>query len=234
MIKKNNNMELKDFLEKREKWLNEVSDQCHEYALKIDLDFYVFQTPSDKYKPKLLIIGINPGGSKPYSQALKEKGYDKRPANDLGPDVNLLVEKPEWSNNDKLRNSLQRVFHKDNGLDILEDTVMMNMFYFNTAKSKDIDGINSEIRKYCIAKTIEFIDILEPQNILFLTTDDKKLKPCGVKSLKEAAKFVRQGTLGKYTVYAIPHYASPHAKRFNVYSDENSAKLGKDLSLIFK
>jgi hypothetical protein len=222
-------MKKKEFLEKREKWLDEVSDQCHEYALKIDLDFYVFQTPSDKYKPKLLIIGINPGGSKSYSDALKEKGYDKRPGYDLGPDVNLLVEKPDWSNNDRLRNSLQRVFHKDNGLDILKDTVMMNMFYFNTVQSKDIDGINAEIRKYCIAKTIEFIDILKPQNILFLTNDYSNLQSCSVKSIKTLENFIKQGTLGEHTVYAIPHYGY-----FSAYSYENSAKLGKNLSKIFK
>jgi hypothetical protein len=29
-----------DFLEKKEKWLNEVSDECHEFALKINLDYF--------------------------------------------------------------------------------------------------------------------------------------------------------------------------------------------------
>ncbi len=35
---------MNDFEIKKEKWLKEVSDTCHEFAIKIDLDFYVFQT----------------------------------------------------------------------------------------------------------------------------------------------------------------------------------------------
>jgi hypothetical protein len=167
------------------------------------LDFYVFQTPCDVYNPKLLIIGINPGGSKPYSVALQEKnqqekGYgEKRRADDLGYGENTLAAKPQWEIDaklkgaDRMRSSLHKVFHKDNNLDILEDTVMMNMFYFNTKQAKDINNISDEIREYCKTKTLEFIDILNPQNILYLTTDDSNLKACGVTSLKETAKFVR-------------------------------------------
>jgi hypothetical protein len=32
-----------EFLEKREKWLNEVSDECHEFAVKIDLDLWLIE-----------------------------------------------------------------------------------------------------------------------------------------------------------------------------------------------
>jgi hypothetical protein len=225
-------MKQSEFLEKREKWLNEVSDKCHEFALKIDLDFYVFQTPCNKYNPKLLLIGINPGGSKPYKDALAEKGYDKRPANDLYYNENTLAEKPEWETeegSDVMRNRLKRIFNKDNHLDILPDTVMMNMFYFNTDKAKDIDGIKTEIRKYCVDKTLEFIDIINPQNILFLTSDYKALGSCGVRNTVPKENFIKQGILGSRTVYAIPHYGW-----YRAYSYENSAKMGKSLSLIFK
>jgi hypothetical protein len=222
-----------EFLKKRNKWLNEVSDECHEFALKIDLDFYVFQTPCDRYNPKLLIIGINPGGSKSYKKALEEKGYDKRPASDLYYKENTLVEKPEWETgkgSDVMRASLKRVFNGDNNLDILKDTVMMNMFYFNTDQAKDIAGVKAEIRQYCIDKTLEFIDILDPQNILFLTSDYGNLGNCSVKNIVVKENFIKQGILGKHTVYAIPHYAS----RLGAYSYENSAKMGKSLSKIFK
>jgi hypothetical protein len=224
------------FLEKRDKWLNEVSDECHEFASKINLDFYVFQTPCDRYSPKLLIIGINPGGGKSYKEAMEGKGYDKKLASDLYYTENTLAEKPEWEKeaglkgSDVMRASLKRVFNKDNNLDILQDTVMMNMFYFNTDQAKDIAGIAVEIRKYCIDRTLEFIDILNPQNILFLTSDYVNLKNCGVKNIVVKENFIKQGTLGKHTVYAIPHYAS----RLGAYSYENSAKMGKSLSGIFK
>ena len=89
-------MNQKEFILKRDQWLEDVSNQCNEYALKCDLDFYVFQTPVDLYNPELLIIGINPGGGKPYSEMLIQKGYSKRPATDLGYDINTLTTKPQW------------------------------------------------------------------------------------------------------------------------------------------
>jgi hypothetical protein len=106
---------------------------------------------------------------------------------------------------------------------------MMNMFYFNTGEAKDIAGIAVEIRKYCIDKTLEFIDILNPQNILFLTSDEGNLSSCGVKDIVVKENSIKQGTLGKHTVYAIPHYGY-----YSAYSYENSAKMGKSLSGIFK
>jgi hypothetical protein len=199
--------------------------------LKIDLDFYVFQTPCDVYNPKLLLIGINPGGYKSYKQALEKKGYDKRPASDLGYKENTLVEKPWWEEGkgcDVLRNRLHKVFHKDNNLDILKDSVMMNMFYFNTIKDKDIDSIPVEIRKYCIDKTMEFIEIINPQNILFLMSDWHDLGICGVKNAVGKGNFIKQGFLGNRTVYAIPNPGY-----YRAYSYENSAKMGKFLSSIF-
>jgi hypothetical protein len=224
-----------EFLEKKETWLNEVSNQCHEYALKIDLDFYVFQTPCDRYNPKLLLIGINPGGSKSYKEALEGKGYDKRPASDLGYEENTIAEKPEWEKtkglpgSDVMRNRLRKVFNANNHLDILKDAIMMNMFYFNTKKAKDIYNIDAGIRKYCIKKTVEFIDIISPQNTLFLTSGYKNLESYGVKNIVQKENFIKQCTLGNRTVYAIPHYAG----RTSAYSHINSAKMGKALSEIF-
>jgi hypothetical protein len=224
-----------EFLEKRDKWLSEVSDECHEFASKIDLDFYVFQTPCDRYRPKLLIIGINPGGDKTYKKALEEKGYNKRPANELYYNENTIAEKPEWEKpedgSNKLRSSLKKVFNADNNLDILKDSVMMNMCYFNTKGTKDIySKIPVEIRKYCIDKTVEFIDIINPQNILFLTVGIYNLGTYGVKNIVQKENFIMQGILGDRTVYAIPHYAD----RKPAYSYENGAKMGKALSEIFK
>jgi hypothetical protein len=217
-----------EFLEKKEKWLNEVSDECHEFASRIDLDFYVFQTPCDRYNPKLLLIGINPGGNKSYKKTLEEKGYSKKPASDLAYKENILVEKTEWKTgmgSDVMRDRLKRVFNGDNNLDILKDTVMMNMFYFNTSRTKDI-GIKTEIRKYCIDKTLEFIDILNPQNILFITNDEGILGTCSVKNIVQKENFIKQGDFGKHKVYAIPHYMG----KLCAYSYVNSAKMGKSLS----
>jgi hypothetical protein len=221
-------MKQSEFLEKRDKWLSEVSDKCHDFAKKIDLDFYVFQTPCDVYNPKLLLIGINPGGYKSYKQALKDKKYDKRPANDLVNNIRLSEDKKSAD----MRNWLKRVFNQENNFDILNDTVIMNMLYFNTGQAKNIEP---EIRKYCIDKTIEFVEILNPQNILFFTFDYKKLRSYGVKNITVKERFIKQGILGTHTVYAIPNYkyVQRNVDDTYPYTKEECAKIVKSLNEIF-
>lgn len=219
-----------DFLKRRDAWLNEVSDKCHEYALRIDRDFYVFQTPVDTYQPDLLIIGINPGGDKKYSQTLEEKGYKKRPFDDLAYSTNILVEKPQWEIDAKLkgantmRSRFRMVFNKENDLDhILENTVMMNMFYFNTKTAEEIKDIVGEIRSYCRMKTLEFIEIINPKNILILGST-QVLKEMGVIDFENIAKFVKQGKLGERVTLSIPHYSA-----YSYYSKENSQEIARGL-----
>jgi hypothetical protein len=77
---------------------------------------------------------------------------------------------------------------------------------------------------------LEFIDIINPQNILFLTSTNNNLKSCGVKNITGKENFIKQGILGDRTVYAIPHYAS----RLGAYFGEKSVKMGKSLSEILK
>lgn len=220
-----------EFTEKKNTWLKEVSDQCHKFALECNLDFYVFQTPCDLYNPDLLVIGINPGGNKSYSDLLKEKKYNQRPPNDLGTDINILTTKPYWEKDkgsDVLRKNLKKVFLTNNGLwGMLENAVMMNMFYFNTAHEKDIKSISNEVQVYCLTKTIEFIDILNPKNIIFLTSKNSNLNRCGVenKSIKIMGNNVKKGTLGSRDVYAIPHYGY-----YGAYSDVKSSLMSKKLS----
>ena len=222
-------MDQENFILSRNKWLEEVSNQCHEFALKCDLDFYVFQTPCNIYNPKLLIIGINPGGSKTYTEMLKCKDYDKRPATDLGPDINTLIAKPDWeteTGNDKMRTNFSKVFTEENKLrSSLESAVMMNMFYFNTPKETDINLIDIEIIDYCLNKTLEFIDILNPQNILFLTSKEASLKKCKIKNIVRIGNNVTKAELNNRIVFAIPHYGY-----YGAYSNGKSYTMGKTLS----
>lgn len=217
-----------DFLKNKQKWLEEVSNDCHSFATQTDLDFYVFQTPCEKPNPDLLIIGINPGGLKPYSQTLREKGYGQRPPHDLGYNENTLIEKPAWENgkgSDVLRERLGRLFNDKNELNILADSVMMNMFYFNTNQAKDINGYSQNILEYCSKKTIEFIDLLNPKNILFLTTNQYLLKQCQVKLTGEVLEgHIKKGQLNGRIVYAMPHYGW-----YRGYSYDNCAKMAGSL-----
>lgn len=213
--------------------LNEVSDTCHEFALKIDRDFYVFQTPII-YNPDLLIIGINPGGGKSYKEILREKDYEKRPANDLYYTDNTLTTKPDWEikhkirGSDTLRNRLGRVFNTENNLNILDQSVMMNMIYFNSQKANEIFSLPSEIIGYCLNTTQKFVEVINPKNILFLTSNDWSLSKCGVKGIKSLGNNIKEGKLNNRTVYAIPHYGY-----YSAYSHINSEMMGKKLADLF-
>ena len=85
---------MNDFELKREKWLKEVAEGCHELATEFPdgPDFYVFQSRSDLYSPELLIIGANPGGAGKYrdSEPFKNKGC--RDLNDLGYNSNQYID----------------------------------------------------------------------------------------------------------------------------------------------
>lgn len=222
-----------DFLTGKQKWLEEVSNACHSFAIKTDLDFYVFQTPCQTSNPDLLIIGINPGGLKPYSETLREKEYSQRPSHDLGYDENTLIEKPAWETgkgSDVLRERLARVFNEKNGLNILANSVMMNMYYFNTNQAKDIDNYGQNIFEYCVNKTIEFIDLLNPKNILFLTTNQQLLKQCKVKLTGEILDgHIKKGELNGRAVYAMPHYGW-----YQGYSYDNCAKMARSLNSVLQ
>ena len=233
-------MNQETFIQKRDQWLEEVSNQCHEFALECDLDFYIFQTPCNNYSPDLLIIGINPGGDGHYSDILREKGYNKRSASDLAYDINTLTTKPEWEKgkdgkkddkgSDVMRDRLSRVFNNENQLKgTLENAVMMNMYYFNTKKQVDLREVSNEAKDFCLKKTLEFIDILSPKNILFLTSDEKNLRPCNVTELKYIDNNVKMGKLNKYPVFTIPHHGY-----YGAYSKVKAAAMGKTLSELFQ
>src|SRR5690606_35059784 len=156
-------MENQHFIKKKNSWLKEVRDKCHNYAKETDIDFYVFQTPVEKYNPDLLIIGINPGGAGKYSDWIKRhknEGHTKRTIESLGYDENILIKKPYWEigkGADRMRSAFSRVFTEGNGLSsTLENTVMMNMIYFNTKTEKDLSLIPVGMRNFCIGKTLEF------------------------------------------------------------------------------
>lgn len=225
------------FIEQRDKWLEEVSKQFHEVALKLDTDYYVFQTDCSVYNPDLLIIGINPGGSGSYIKKLEEfkkEGHDRRPASSLKYNMNTLTTKPDWEKvnkepgADKLRSCFTRVFNDQTGLkQTLEQAVMMNMFYFNTVKAVDLEKFSIEARKQCLDKTLEFIEILNPKNILFLTSDKNLLSEVKVQKTY-LENNVSIGMLGTRTVYIVPHYTY-----YGAYSTEKAELMGKTLYCCF-
>lgn len=229
-------MILNDFIQKREKWLDEVAEQFHQFATDkeygIDKDFYVFQTNSDIHNADILIIGINPGGDKPYSQALKEKGISRRTGKDLGYSENLLVKAADWGDGmEHIRKNFRMVFHNDELFRKLENSIMMNIIFMNTKNSNQAYSITKKITEYSKKKTKEFIDICEPKNIVFLTTDKKKVGSFGVKNIKALGDGVFTGDLNNRTVLMIPHYAARPPYR---YSIDFCKKMGDKLQNVLK
>jgi len=205
-----------NFEEKLKMWLQEVATKCHDYALKNDVDFYVFQSAlPQKPNPDLLIIGINPGGYVSYNGAMHKLKMEKRTAQHLAAGINMYTTKNV--NNEKMRrvmlgNDVDKnftddcIFHNQYLFDLLDNATIMNMFYFNTKKEGDITKMCQENElQYCKDKTLEFIEMLNPTNILFFTTSEKNLYPMGVEKIKSIGSYVKEGKLKGRTVYAMPH-----------------------------
>ncbi|GAP72038.1 hypothetical protein [Candidatus Symbiothrix dinenymphae] len=229
-------LEGKSFEEKLNSWLTEVCDQCHEFAKQIDVDFYVFQTPLPaNYNPDILIIGINPGGFKSYSQALEEKAkdlqrdYKKRTIDSLYYDVNTLTQ--TGTGKYALRDRLKLIFNSKKSFSALEKATIMNMVYFNTRQERDLYKFPKEIIEYCQNKTNEFIEILHPQNILFFTSDYRKLSKMNVKGITALGYGVKTGTLNGKKIIAIPHPSSGRTAKY--YSDGKDKEITKILEKEF-
>lgn len=238
-------MDQQTFIKERNKWLKEVAEKCHQLALnpemKCDFDFYVFQSSCNYYNPNLLIIGINPGGDKRYTSLLEElklKGEDKRSAFSLGynlsgleENINTLVTKPSWEiekqekGGDKMRASFSRVFINGTPMrKMLEEAVAMNRYYFNTNGTSELEKIRDPARAFCINKTLDFIDILNPANILFYGGEPDLKRRYNIE-FNSIGNNVKKGILKGRLIYIIPHYAS-HG---NAWSKDNGEKMGETL-----
>lgn len=169
---------MNDFELKREKWLKEVAEGCHELATEFPdgPDFYVFQSRSDLYSPELLIIGANSGGAGKYrdSEPFKNKGC--RDLNDLGYNSNQYIDE-EFNKNWHINKPVLKMFPEGRLRNVLSESVIMNAIYFNTGDVKALKSLENgkEMFKFCIDKTREFIyEILKPKNVLLLGMDAPK------------------------------------------------------------
>ncbi len=157
---------MKDFNIQMDKWLEEVAEKCNEMASNknLDYDFYVFQS-AVSFRPKIMIIGANPGGKKCYKA--------KRSKNDLEENENTFVkykDDPQWR---KLR-PLYEMF-KDNGIleEHFKDAVITNLSYFNSGTFSSLKNkmkvVGNEPLTFCLNKNIELITkIIMPQNIILM------------------------------------------------------------------
>ena len=166
-----------EFYRRREKWLKEVAIVCHNWASQDtnNPDFYVFQSRSDIFEPELLLIGANPGNNKKYinSESYKEKGF--RDDGDLGYDSNQYIEN-EFAKDWHINKPILKMFEHPEMRKKLENSVIMNVVYFNTSNISELKKLNNgkEMIAFCVNKTEEFIDLVKPKNILFMGLDAPK------------------------------------------------------------
>ena len=216
---------MKDFELKKDKWLKEIAEQCHEFALKTDLDFYAFQTPIF-LNPEILIIGINPGNSGKYTNYLTENNTDRRKPESLYYSQNLLVEEANgWTDGmTQVRRKFREIFFTDLLFSKLQNSVMTNMIYFSTQSSEELKNLNIEIEEYCIGKTLELIEILQPKNILIFSSNTSLLKKIGIENIQQIGDYTKLGLLNERNVCAIPHFS---ARGYNTEKIRN--KIGEEI-----
>ena len=166
-------METKEFEIKKEKWLQEVADGCHEIAIKNENypDFYVFQSQIFE-NPDLLNIGANPAGNETYKDMLQRKQIERRTKDDLinssDGKNNEYISNPDWA----ISKPILEMFSGKRTREVLENAVIMNAVYFNTKKVEHLGNFKEDkkvMKDFCSNKTLEFIkDICKPKNILFI------------------------------------------------------------------
>lgn len=167
-------METKEFEIKKEKWLQEVADGCHEIAIKNENypDFYVFQSQIFE-NPDLLIIGANPAGNETYKDMLQRKQIERRTKDDLinssDGKNNEYISNPDWA----ISKPILEMFSGKRTREVLENAVIMNTVYFNTNQIAGL--VKKEMVDFCSKMTKEFIyEICKPKRILFIGKDAPK------------------------------------------------------------
>lgn len=225
-------METKEFLEKKEKWLEEVADGCHNMAMKDDNypDFYVFQSLIFE-KPDLLILGANPAGDKTYRQALCDKSNEngvnlsRRTKDDLINGENQYLANPKWP----IAIPVLAMFDEK----ILKKSVVMNSVYFNTP---DIFGFSKfkndkqEMIGFCISKTKEFIyEICKPKTVLFIGMNSPKWMGINFNHKEDSVLRSEDGFLiQEKNVEGIRHFLIHHTSRNHKFNTKTNLFLKKE------
>lgn len=203
-----------------QEWGKKVCKECRAFIDEgnTDQDFYVFQTEIPKESPELLLVGINPGGSKSY----KERGKERETIDDLtqGSNIYRCKKDNQWQSNALERVSSLWEYIKD------DRVTGINACYFNTRKDSDL---SKEIWDFCAPLTQELIEILKPKRIIFLSTNEYHLRQAGVKQIKSIGAYVKEGIWQERKIYAIPNH-----RFYRAYSYDNTKKMSDILEAYIK
>jgi hypothetical protein len=204
-----------------EYWKSSHSD--YERGIKL------FYSPV-KNRPKLLIVGFQPGGDASNFQYLREQFE----AGDFAP-----PEQHEYLNMDY---DLAKVMRNDlfyDAHDILEDSVALNAIFFrapgaSTWRSELPDDRRERMEEFCFEKLDEIIQKIQPQNILFfgLATWERMQERYGFETAETQYRLSRSN----YRLLSISESDSPqyfgmcHPSSGNTrLSDEEKAKASEVL-----
>lgn len=225
-----------EFETKVENWLSNVADGCHAITTNpvfdMDLDFYPLQ--SDIYQqPKLLIIGINPGGGMSYSKKNLDEKRERRDASNLKYTTNQFVEhfnEIGWGNLKPLCN----LFEGEILRPIFEKAVITNLIYFNSgtfAAFKKQKGYKTGL-DFCLKMNSELISLIEPETILLMGKPvkdifsrylDMALEPT-LKTPNDKTVLISRSKYKTIPVFWIQHPSTFGGERIFNYGEHQQAK----------
>jgi hypothetical protein len=206
----------KQFEIKLEKWLENVATTCDKFANEIDLDFYPFQSQvRNKFNTNLIILGVNPGGSSKYKKTRTKD--DLFNCGENGENAIIAYEgHKDW----KFNTPLLEMFKSQQLRNILTESVIMNVVYFNTSNINNLEKVKfkNEIVDYCTKMTKQLIyDIIKPKVILVIGYNDiPKLLGIKVSTLSDSiirTEDNKSGLIMKVLHQDIPHYFIHHTSR---------------------
>lgn len=157
--------------EEIKKWADETTQIYNNIATSSEREVPAFYTQSDlsiiKERPKVLIMGINPGSDGSYKEQREKPlwGLDGK----LMDGTHLLQGNPCWKEHcqwtywQRLRNLFE---DNDNPLDKEDGYVATNATFFATSGVKDL---NDKLLIDTLPCTLKLIDILKPEMIVVLS-----------------------------------------------------------------
>ena len=162
--------------EKLESWAEETVNVYNPIAKTLEMGYYT-QTPLSlvSQSPDLLIFGINPGAEGGKNNMTGEELLKGNPCfeglnkeaivNSMSKDWDDNKKRKGWALWHRLNNMLKKSSNHKNLLQDFNRFVISNMFFFGTAKEKQIPKIDKD---KCAERTLKLIDNLEPKVVILL------------------------------------------------------------------
>ncbi|WP_209389120.1 hypothetical protein [Chryseobacterium sp. RR2-3-20] len=185
-------------------WAEKAINICKTIAEDYHLDYYAFQKPCN-LKSKNLILALNPFSN----YAFPSKKVDKRIESTLD-SQKFLQGNSKWNGYQTNWKVLRQLMKMKIIYDMELDFNYMNYVYFPSKKFIDIKKIKEvNILETCKDLTLEFINILQPENIILLGTssgmDEFEIDGEVLLVGNDNKRLIIRGKIGNHKVFAIPH-----------------------------